>query len=90
MIGKNPMKHDCQRKKVSAVFKDGRYYSCRLGAQKRVCKDKKIGEYHVLYVKGNTLLLPDVFEIFWNTCLKIYDPVLARSFTAPELDWKVA
>ena len=35
--------------------------------QKKVCKDFEIndlGEYHDLYVQGNTLFLPDVFEIF--------------------------
>ena len=32
--------------------------------QKRVCEDfetKKLGKYHDLYVKSNTLLLVDVF-----------------------------
>ena len=49
--------------------------------QKRVCKDFEIndlGEYHDLYVQGNTLFLPDVFEIFdvswniWAWSCKIY------------------
>ena len=34
---------------------------------KRVCKDfeiKRFGEYHLLYVQGETLLLADVFENF--------------------------
>ena len=40
--------------------------------QKRVCKDFEIndlGEYHDLHIQGDTLFLPDVFEIFdasWN------------------------
>ena len=42
---------------------------------KRVCKDFEItnlGEYHDLYVRGNTLLLAEVFENFRNMCLKIH------------------
>ena len=36
---------------------------------KRVTKDfeiKKLGEYHDLYVQGNTLLLADVFEKYMS------------------------
>ena len=39
---------------------------------KRVCKDfeiKHLGEYHDLYVQGDTFLLADVFENFGNMCL---------------------
>ena len=48
---------------------------------KRVCKNfeiKNLGEYHNLYVLGNTLLLANVFESFRNACLKIYEIDLER------------
>ena len=42
---------------------------------KTVSKDfemKNVGEYNVLYVQSNTLLLVEVFENFRNMCLKLY------------------
>ena len=41
---------------------------------KRVCKAfkvKNVGEYHVLYVRSDTLLLAEVFENFWSRCFEI-------------------
>ena len=34
---------------------------------------KKVREYHDLYVRSAILLLADVFENFQNMCLKIYE-----------------
>ena len=55
----------------------------------KVFEIKNRGDYHDLYVKSDTLLLPDVFENFRNMCLKIYklDPVYFVS--APGLAWQV-
>ena len=55
----------------------------------KVLEIKNRGDYHDLYVKSDTLLLPDVFENFRNMCLKIYklDPVYFVS--APGLAWQV-
>ena len=60
---------------------------------KKVCKDfeiKILREYHDLYVQSNTSLLADVFENFRNMCLKIYEPDLAKYFSAPGLAWQAA
>ena len=53
---------------------------------KRVCKDfeiKKLGEYHDLFVKRDTLLLADVFENFRNMCFEIYELDPAKFLLAP-------
>ena len=42
----------------------------------KICKDfwnKKLEEYHDLYVQSDTLLLVDAFENFRNMCIKIYE-----------------
>ena len=36
-------------------------------------KLKNLGEYHDLYVQGDTLLHADVFENFRNMCIKVYE-----------------
>ena len=58
---------------------------------KGVCKDfgiKNLGESHDLYVQSNTLLLTDVFEIFRNMCLKIWELDPVKFFSAPGLAWQ--
>ena len=57
---------------------------------KRVCKNfkiKKLGEYHDLYLKSDTLLLADVFENFRKMCLKIYHSDPVKFLSAPGLAW---
>ena len=49
---------------------------------------KPLGEYHELYIQGDALLLADVFENFWNICLKIYELDSARFLTPPVLAWQ--
>ena len=53
-------------------------------------KLKNLGEYHVLYVRGDTLLLADVFENFRNTCLKVYELDPAYFLSLPGLAWKTS
>ena len=58
--------------------------------EKRVCKDfeiKTLGEYHDLYLKSDTLLLPDVFENFRKICKKIYQLAPTKFVSAPRLAW---
>ena len=60
---------------------------------KRACKDfdiKNLGDYHVLYVQSDTLLLADVFEKFRNMCLEICKLDPAKFISAPELAWQAA
>ena len=42
----------------------------------RFCKKfqiKNLDEYHDLYIQIDKLLLPDLFNNFWNTFLQIYE-----------------
>ena len=58
---------------------------------KRICKDfeiKKLGEYHGLYAKSNTILLADIFGSFRNMCLKIHELDPANLFSASRLAWQ--
>ena len=47
--------------------------------------EKKLGEYHDLYVRSDTLLLADVFENFRKMCLKVCKLDPAKLFSAPGL-----
>ena len=49
---------------------------------------KNLGEYHDLYVQGDTLLLADVFENFRNKCLKVYELDPAHFLSLPGLAWQ--
>ena len=56
--------------------------------ESKVCKDfeiKNLGEYHDLYLKGNTMLLTDVFENFRKMCLEIYKLDPSRVLSAQGL-----
>ena len=60
---------------------------------KRVFKDfeiKNLGEYYDSYVPSDTLLLVDVFEIFQNMCLKVYELDPAKFLSAGGLVWQAA
>ena len=49
---------------------------------------KTLGCYHDTYLKTDVLLSADVFETFWNTCLKNYKLDPAHFYTAPGLAWQ--
>ena len=55
---------------------------------------KNVGKYHnniiILYVQSDTLLLADVFEIFRNMCLKIFELDPARLLSASGLLWQAS
>ena len=60
---------------------------------KRVYKDfeiKYLGEYHVLYVQNDTLLLADVFKNFRSMCTNIYELDLPKFLSASGLAWQAA
>ena len=57
---------------------------------KELLKILKLGEYHDLFVKGNTLVLADLFENFRNVFLELYELDPAWFFTVPQLAWKAA
>ena len=60
---------------------------------KIICKRfeiKNLGEYHDLYLKGDTLLLADVFENFRKMWLEIYELEPVRFLSAPGLAKKAA
>ena len=50
--------------------------------------NKNLGDCHDLYVQSDTLLLADVFEIFRNTCIKVYELDPAHFLSAPGLAWQ--
>ena len=57
---------------------------------KRVFKEfnnKNLGDYHDLYVQGDTSLLADVFENFRNKCIEIYELDPAHFLSALGLAW---
>ena len=51
-------------------------------------KLKNLGDYHNLYVQGDTLLFADVFENFRNICIEIYELDPAHFLSASGLAWQ--
>ena len=49
---------------------------------------RNLGDYQDLYVKTDTLLLPDVFEKFRNKCPEKYGFDPSHFLSAPGLAWK--
>ena len=50
--------------------------------------NKILGDYHDLYVQGDTSLLPHVFENFRNMCIELYELDPAHFLSAPGLAWQ--
>ena len=50
--------------------------------------NKYLGDYHDIYVQSDTLLLSDVFEIFRNMCIKVYELDPPHFLSAPGLAWQ--
>ena len=48
---------------------------------------KNMDDYHDHYLRKDVLLLPDVFEKFIDTCLKLYGLDLCHYFSSPGLSW---
>ena len=57
---------------------------------KKVSKvfEKKLREYHDLYIQSDTLLLANVFENFRKVCIKIYELEPAKFLSVPGLAWQ--
>ena len=51
-------------------------------------KLRNLGDYHNLYVQGDTLLFADVFENFRNKCIEIYELDPAHFLSASGLAWQ--
>ena len=54
----------------------------------KILSNKNLGDYHNLYVPGDTLLLADVFQNLRNMCVKVYELDPAHFVSAPELAWQ--
>ena len=52
-------------------------------------QNKKIGEYHDLYLMTDVYLLTDVFEHFRDMCLSYYGSDPAYYITLPNYSWNV-
>ena len=48
---------------------------------------KNMGDYYDHYLKKDVLLLPDVFEKFFDTCVKFYGLDPCHYFSSPGLSW---
>ena len=71
MIRKSLMKYHCLKQEFIYELNMKDITGADYMHAKRVCKDFEInnlGEYHDLYLKSDTVLLPDVFENFRKRC----------------------
>ena len=75
MNGKGFMKQHYLKKRILQQTKYGWHQRCRLYAWwKSLYRHwNNLGEYHDLYLKSDTLLIADNFEIFRKMSLTIYE-----------------
>ena len=53
-----------------------------------VFKLKDLGQFHDFYVQSDTIQLCDIYEIFRNMCIKVYELDPAHFLSAPGLAWQ--
>ena len=69
--------------KLNGHISNEDYLTCKKNCKKFDMKNT--GDYHNHYLKRDVLLLADVFEKFFDTCLKFYEFDACHFFSSPGL-----
>ena len=76
---------DDNGKRLDGRISDEDYFTCN-----KIWNEfsmKSMGDYHDHYLLKDVLLLADVFEMFIDTCLKLYKLDPCHYFSSPALSW---